>query len=103
MNHALDLFAAANDRIKIAIFGVSGQVTGQAIQRRSADIGRSTAVARSRFAAAQKLKYLLAGLVQADSEVIEYTGSYALAFTDQSEQNMLCSYISVAQLTGFIH
>ncbi|MNW59438.1 hypothetical protein D3C74_373540 [compost metagenome] len=45
LDYTFDFLAAADNRIKIAVFSIGGQIAGQTIQRWRANISRRTAVA----------------------------------------------------------
>ncbi|MNI85048.1 hypothetical protein D3C73_1420060 [compost metagenome] len=85
LNNTLDFLAPSDNRVQIAFLGNGGQVTGQAVKSRCAYIGRSAVAGGYRFAAAQKLQHLLAGLIQADTQIIQYTSRNAFTFTDESK------------------
>ncbi|MNW61643.1 hypothetical protein D3C74_397150 [compost metagenome] len=55
------------------------------------------------LAASKQLKHLLARLVQADAQIVKYTRCDTFAFTNQSKQDMLSTYIGVTQLASLIH
>ncbi|MNJ60217.1 hypothetical protein D3C77_559350 [compost metagenome] len=103
MNDAFDFFASADDRVEIALFGRHRQVAGQAVEGWRIYIRLVAVMTGNRLAASKQLQHLLARFVQADAEVVQHARSHALAFPDQAEQNMLCAYIRMTQLTGLIH
>ncbi|MNZ90104.1 hypothetical protein D3C78_1090580 [compost metagenome] len=103
LNNTLNLFATSNDRIQIAFLGADCQITSQTIQSRCIYISRSTMMARYCFTAAQQLQHLLTCLIQANAQIVEYACSNTFTLTNQTKENMFCSYIGMTQLTSFIH
>ncbi|MMZ58759.1 hypothetical protein D1872_207500 [compost metagenome] len=103
LNHTLNFFAASNNRVQVAFLRTDRQITSQAIQGRRIYVSLSTVVARYSFTAAKQLQHLLTCLIQADTQIVEYTCGNTFALTNQTKQNMFCSDIGMTQLTCFIH
>src|SRR6185503_3660866 len=103
LHDPLDLLAAADDRVELALAGGLSQVAAELVQDQrpgGSALGRahSGALVLLALVAAQQLDDLLADPVQVGAELDQHLGGDTLALADQAEQDVLGPDVVVAEL-----
>src|SRR5450759_5738184 len=103
LHDPLDLLAATDDRVELALAGVLGRVAAELVaDERSgrSGFGRPDADTLGLLAlvAAEQLDDLLADPVEVGAELDQHLGGDALTLTDQAEQDVLGPDVVVAEL-----
>ena len=105
LHDALDLFLAADDRIKLALARSGSEIAAELVEhercRRSA-LGRSARGGRLLArVSGEELDDLLAHAIEVGAELDEHLSGNTLALADESQQDVLGADVVVAQLQRF--
>ena len=105
LHHALDFLFPANHWVQLAFAGSLGEVAPELIQdQRCRRRAFGWATGGSWFLALvprQQLNDLLADTVEVRAELDQHLCCYAIAFTNQSQEDVLGADVVVAKLQGF--
>src|SRR5699024_9490732 len=102
LHHALHLLVPADDRVKLGLTGLSGEVGAELVEHERtrggalfAPTGRDGLLA---LVARQQLDDLLTNPSEVGAELDQHLSGYSLALADEAEQNVLGADVAVSQL-----
>ena len=107
LDHPLDLVLATDHRVELVLSSQLGQVAAETVQ------GRCLALARLRRPARplarlgtfqpmpQQVEYLLADVLQLQTQVHQHLGRHSLLLTQQPQQQVLGADVVVVEILGF--
>jgi hypothetical protein len=109
LDDSLDLVAAADDGVQLALFGEFGQVTPESAERRRLDVFLVT-VFRGHFlfsfrrskVGIEFFEYFVASAFNIDFQALEDAGRHAFPLAQQPEQDVLGAHIRMIEAFGFL-
>ena len=103
LDDAIDFVMTPHHRVELRFGGELGEVVAELVERwgfGGSLCTAATATGGDFSGFTEHADHLGAHLGQVDAKVLQHSGSYTFALTDQTEQQVLCADVVVTELTG---